>query len=419
MSMEDRFVGCLLAGACGDALGAAVEFETEPTIFANYGPSGIRDFDDANGIRGSFTDDTQMTLFTAEGLLSAVLAFLPLNDDLSAFRAEDALPALHQSYLRWLSTQKGCSKSPLFELVKEKGSLVHEKRLHRRRSPGMTCLMSLKCGAVGTDQNKINDSKGCGGVMRVAPCALIVHSAFGFLSADEKAELAFKLGCLSAAITHTHPSGWLSSGSQAAIIARLLHGDCLKDAIAHAVRLLEKEPNNEETLSRINQAQQLATEYLQNTKLSQLGDSEKQILVLTHIHQLGRGFVGEEALAIALYTALITNNNVEAAICYAVNHEGDSDSTGAIVGNIVGAVGGVAAIPKRWAVSVEMRELIEAVSEDLMKVADARERDQLVRKYPPAITVYEGQELYKGTMWEPPRLVYNSDHIEIGLWEKI
>lgn len=60
--------------------------------------------------------------------------------------------------------------------------------------------------------------------MRVAPCGLVVVSAFSFLSRDEQAELAFKLGCVSAVITHTHPSGWLSSGYQAALLARILSG---------------------------------------------------------------------------------------------------------------------------------------------------------------------------------------------------
>jgi ADP-ribosylglycohydrolase len=60
--------------------------------------------------------------------------------------------------------------------------------------------------------------------MRVAPCGLFVHGTFSFLTANDKAELAFQLGCLSAAITHTHPSGWLSAGALAAIISRILSG---------------------------------------------------------------------------------------------------------------------------------------------------------------------------------------------------
>lgn len=80
---------------------------------------------------------------------------------------------------------------------------------------------------------------GCGGIMRVAPCGLFVHGSFSFLSPDEKANLAFRLGCLAAAVTHTHPSGWLSSGCQAAIISRILSGmyqsSTSRDDVVHLI----------------------------------------------------------------------------------------------------------------------------------------------------------------------------------------
>ena len=68
-----RVLGCLLAGAAGDALGAAVEFMDWPAIQRQFGPHGIRAMSAAYGRRGAITDDTQMMLFTAEGLLRAVV----------------------------------------------------------------------------------------------------------------------------------------------------------------------------------------------------------------------------------------------------------------------------------------------------------------------------------------------------------
>ncbi|MGB8841599.1 MAG: ADP-ribosylglycohydrolase family protein [Aliidongia sp.] len=65
--MQNRFRGCLLGGAVGDALGAPVEFMTSAGIAGHFGQQGIRDFVPAYGRRGAITDDTQMTLFTAEG----------------------------------------------------------------------------------------------------------------------------------------------------------------------------------------------------------------------------------------------------------------------------------------------------------------------------------------------------------------
>src|SRR5699024_6849945 len=58
---------------------------------------------------------------------------------------------------------------------------------------------------------------------------------------------------------------------------------------------------------------------------------------LDGIHALGEGWVAEEALAIAVFCAVRYQDDFAAAIRAAVNHKGDSDSTGAICGNILGA----------------------------------------------------------------------------------
>ena len=68
---RDRFLGCLLGGAVGDALGAPVEFMSRAAILGKFGPDGITDYAPIYGGLGRITDDTQMTLFTAEGLLRA------------------------------------------------------------------------------------------------------------------------------------------------------------------------------------------------------------------------------------------------------------------------------------------------------------------------------------------------------------
>jgi ADP-ribosylglycohydrolase len=71
-----RIRGCLLGGAVGDALGAPVEFLSLQEIRDKFGPAGIHDYARAYGRRGAIADDTQMTLFTAEGLLRATMRWL-------------------------------------------------------------------------------------------------------------------------------------------------------------------------------------------------------------------------------------------------------------------------------------------------------------------------------------------------------
>lgn len=63
----------MLGGACGDALGAPVEFLKRQEIRAQFGPRGITEFAEAYGIVGAITDDTQMSLFTADGLIRAAV----------------------------------------------------------------------------------------------------------------------------------------------------------------------------------------------------------------------------------------------------------------------------------------------------------------------------------------------------------
>ena len=64
----DKFRGCLLGGAAGDALGYEVEFMKAPAIFRRFGSGGITEYALRDGV-ARISDDTQMTLFTAAGLM--------------------------------------------------------------------------------------------------------------------------------------------------------------------------------------------------------------------------------------------------------------------------------------------------------------------------------------------------------------
>lgn len=58
-------------------------------------------------------------------------------------------------------------------------------------------------------------------------------------------------------------------------------------------------------------------------------------------------------------------NDFEKGIIAAVNHDGDSDSTGALTGNILGAVLGIDAIPQRFLDNLELKDIILEIAEDL------------------------------------------------------
>ena len=348
--VRSRFYGCLLGGAVGDALGAPVEFLDLDEIVSAYGEGGIRDYAPAYGKLGAITDDTQMTLFTAEALLSAHVASAQQGQEPDFFRAAAA------AYARWLMTQEN---SRLISTGNAKSSwLLQQKKLFSRRAPGTTCLSALQTSR-GKVARALNDSKGCGGVMRIAPVGM--YFAYSLNGEQNPARLlsnVFATGCDLASLTHGHPSGFLSAGAFAVIASLVLVGNSLTDAIQAAKQELRNHPSHKETLAAIEKAECLA-----NSR-----PRERSVL-----RELGKGFVAEEALAIGLYCALSTKD-FEEGIILAVNHSGDSDSTGTITGNLLGAAAGVEAIPQRWLAQLEMRSTIEAIADDLSAFPEWRLR---------------------------------------------
>jgi len=350
--LQSRFRGCLLGGAVGDALGAPIEFLDLDEIVRAYGEQGIRDYAPAYGKLGAITDDTQMTLFTAEAVLSAHLAAALESHEPDFFRAATG------SYAHWLMTQEN---SRLLTSASAKPSwLLQQKKLFSRRAPGTTCLSALQTSR-GRVTRATNDSKGCGGVMRMAPVGMYFTHSLGREQHPGRVHPdIFATGRDLAAITHGHPSGFLSAGTLAVIVSLVLSGTALTDAIRAAKEELRKHPSHKETLAAIEKAESLA---------------KSRPCERTALRELGKGFVAEEALAMGIYCALGAKD-FEDAIILAVNHGGDSDSTGSITGNLLGAAAGVEAIPGRWLAHLELRTIIEALADDLAAFPDWRLRTQ-------------------------------------------
>jgi ADP-ribosylglycohydrolase len=318
-SVRDSLVGSILAGAIGDALGAAIEFDDLFTIRRRYGPSGLTTYAPAYGRLGAITDDTQMTLFTAEGVTLA-----------SSDGVDDIVASIRVSYLAWLHTQRSSAARP------DDRPLLEHAVLHSCRAPGMTCLSALEAGGNGSPEHRINGSKGCGGVMRVAPIAALPDHWF-------------EVGARAAALTHGHPSGYLSAGALAHIVGECVRGTPLPEAVERAKAVLVTWEEHEETLNAIDAALALASS----------GNVDAEA-----VETLGGGWVGEEAFAIGLCCALVAPD-VRSGLVLAVNHSGDSDSTGSIAGNLLGAVHRVSALPADLLDQLEGRDLVEHTTSTL------------------------------------------------------
>ena len=336
----NKILGCLVGGAAGDALGYAIEFNREDWIFSRYGSTGISEYELTNG-KAIISDDTQMTLFTAEGI---VLAKDPMD-------YTDYIKSMFDAYQEWLRTQEFSRKA-----VENKIWLTDIKELNVRRAPGITCLNALESGKVGSIYGPINNSKGCGGVMRVAPIGL-------YYSPDvmEWQEIDTR-GAQAAALTHGHPLGYISAAGLVHIVNLAMYRpkmsllQIMEDMIAKVPELfMNDDPEDCEIFRNLMQ---------KAVDLAMDGDI---IDDLDAIHKLGEGWIGEEALAIAVYCVLKHEDDFDAAIISSVNHNGDSDSTGAITGNILGAYLGMDAIPAKYTEKLELIDVIKKVAENLSK----------------------------------------------------
>lgn len=341
-----RTRGSLLAGAVGDALGNPLEFLSLSAIRAEHGPDGLTELP----APAQVTDDTQMTLFTAEGMIRA-----SVRSDRGIC---DPPGVVYHAYLRWLTTQGEPLPASAHRDTILNGALVREPVLHARRAPGNTCLSALRSGKQGRRHERLNDSKGCGGLMRVAPVGLMAPILRNI----------FNVAAECAALTHGHPTGFLTAGYLAELVAQLVRGVPLLDAAEIARKRLAAEPEADESLRAVDAALELAHEE---------GEPSPE-----KVQSLGKGWIAEEALAISLYCALVAPS-LKDALLLAVNHSGDSDSTGAITGNILGAALGPSSLPPGWAKRVDAYEVVDHLAHDLAREVESQPRDdEWLERYP-------------------------------------
>lgn len=335
-----------MGGAIGDALGYPVEFVgTYKAIQSRYGEQGITRYElkpywlnesEWTG-KAIVSDDTQMTLFTACGLLNAPKRGITFVD------------SIQRAYLEWLTTQEdnfvlGSGPKCWITTIPE---------LNHRRAPGNTCISSLK--QLARKQQPSNRSKGCGGVMRIAPIPLYAAAA-NRMTIEECDQLAGD----AAAITHHHPLGIIPAALMAHVIYRLLQDEApsrtsfesyVQEGMDAMRQLYSQHPRDLDTMAR-----------LVDLALTLSVNDQPDI---NNIVTIGQGWVAEETLAIALYCTHRYIDDFEKAITASVNHGGDSDSTGAVTGNIIGTITGYEAIPQFYKDDIELLDVILHVADEL------------------------------------------------------
>lgn len=343
LDLRDRIRGCLVGGAIGDALGYPVEFDKSYQVICNkYGDAGITRYVTDNGSgnmhKAYISDDTQMTLFVACAVLG------------NGIDGHDTIPSINRAYVEWLMTQKG-------KRIRNPECWVSAiPEMYACRAPGITCRNSIE--RIRQGQDPMNDSKGAGGLMRIAPIPLY-GVAQGRVPDIHK--LAF-LAAETSEQTHLHPLGYIPSFVAAWLICRLA-GEKTSERRSFSMYIKEALDAADRTFS------------LFRTYVGQLRDKMELALSLASgnwpdhkaISQIGEGFMAEETLAIAVYCTYKYWDDFEKSIVASVNHGGDSDTTGAVTGNIHGAVVGYDAIPEFFKHDLELHDVILHVADDLWR----------------------------------------------------
>lgn len=374
--VADSIRGCLMAGAAGDALGYEVEFTSRRAILSRFGEQGIVEFAlDGNG-KALISDDTQMTLFTANGLL------MGLTRGYMRGTGDRPEKYVDKAYLDWYYTQTG-RKCEILTNDWHCTWLRDLPDMAQLRAPGNTCLSA--CESLFRHEDVRNNSKGCGGIMRVAPMALLDA---GYASRNKNRysieELA-EAGGEIAECTHKHPLGFLPASLLTVLLYKVIPMPA-KQVRENIERIVAE---TSDILDVIYMGEYASDKrYLKELTEKAVRLAHSDISDTDAIRQLGEGWTGDEAWAIALYSAVRHIDSVEDAIVASVNHDGDSDSTGSICGSIMGAIYGYEHIKQRNIFCPDGRRLEDTLelSEIILALADDLSTGCIISEYAPIDT---------------------------------
>lgn len=298
LDIFEKYKGCIFGLAVGDAIGYPLEFLTKKEIeqkFPFLREGEIQEFQIFD--INKYSDDTQMSLAISNALLNS-----------GSDNIEEIMKNISEGFINWYYDPEN------------------------NRAPGNTCLAGVRNLIKGLSwkQSGIKNSIGCGSAMRTAPIGLAYYNNLDKLKEVAKA---------SAIITHNSPIAIASAIGNAYLIARAVNGEDYKSSLDDLIDFTRG--ISEEFTSKLYQTKEVL--HLTPSKAYKI---------------LGAGFKGHEAIAISLYSLINSGLNYRKGIITAINHDGDSDSTGCITGGIIGAYIGYEKIPKEFLRKLENQELL-------------------------------------------------------------
>lgn len=328
---RSRVRGTLLGSALGDTLGAPLAGRSLDAIREIHGSQGLTHPVPVHGRCGAVTAATQLTLFTVDGLIRA-----HVRRDTGAWHPPTDV---HRAYLRWAATQHDWGPD---ERRSDNGWLAQEEWLYARRDPARACMTGFADGLLGTLAHPKNPTaRDAAATARSAP--------FGLLVGWEPA-LVLQLAVECATQSHGHPTAYLSAGAFAVIVHGLTRGESLDSAVQRALGLLGSRPGHQPVTDALQHALSAVTQGVPGSHV---------VEALT----TGAGHDAEDALAIAVYCALVAED-IAHGLRLAVNHGGDSIAAGALCGALLGALHGETALPAAWLADLEGRPTVLELADD-------------------------------------------------------
>ena len=322
MDLDDQYAGSILGLALGDAVGYPCEFRRRDRIVELFPPDGvtepvaIRDprwgekpwIVGADHPPGTYTDDTQMSIAVARGLIEAG------HEDLDSL-----MTRIGEHFVVWSRSDEN------------------------NRSPGATCMTGCQNLARGAHWREagVAKSKGCGSAMRVAPIGL-------FYARDR--ERLLEVARASSLLTHGHPAALEGAAAAALLVALALDGASCRemyDEVAEACR--GRSPDFDAIWA----------------KLPDLLDAPPEVALAEG--GLGESWIAEEAVASALWCVWRAEGDYRRTVLLASNTDGDSDSIACIAGSIAGALRGTAALPTEWLAVLEDKNELADLAEELYR----------------------------------------------------
>ena len=297
--LRDRFRGALLGTLVGDALGMPVEGWPARAIRQEFGE--VREMLDVRLGRGTYTDDTQMTLALAEALLEAG----------DPTRPDPARIAHHFGRRFDPGRRYGGNTGRILAAI-QRGESWGDA-VEARRLPG------------GSFAN--------GAAMRVSPVALACYP---------DAEATVRVAEIQAAPTgHDHPEGRFGARLQAAgVLACLMsRPGGVPPAPEVILRMASHDWRGEVPEPFVR-----AMDWINGHP----GASPEEAA-----SALGNGLRAAEAVPAALWAFLAFGHDAEEVVVQAVGMGGDTDTIGAMAGALAGAWNGASSFPSRWLEAVE------------------------------------------------------------------